>query len=686
MPRFPARIRRALPFALALLALAGCGDGNGPDPALRVTLSAAVDGAPTVERLPDGTPYLQCIVRLTAVPRGAHQGEWMGGTVRWYGGTERATPFDTLALDPAGLRAAWEPHNPLITPGETITARLLLAATVPFEAGITLRYKDRESGHLEQVHTEVLCGPDVAPDAAPPAITALDATVRDLPLEFGDTLQVSFTATSGATVWRSYVQLSGPCEVITEHVEPLTASATRTALVPIPSTCGADAPVTVTVGVLDGAGRSTVRTLETALRVRDVTPPTFDARFYRPMELGTSPVPRGAFYVGGNMVFEPIATDNADATRWIFWRVEPGGTRDSVRFTRNFEMLALPVTEAWRTADRLLLSARDSAGNESAPRSYSLRDGVVILPATVRPTTATTVAEAGNTIVVDARRDVVYVMQHTQSRIVAIDRASGAIVRTIPLLGSSDGFDLTAGGDSLVYSMMAERAIGVADLRTTPATSAVVPIAAIAGRTDGTQPRQVVALANGHVMAVTVNASGDNGIADVNLADGSSRLRTDVGTGGVLRFASVVRSLDHRVMIVRALERIWRFESAANAFTATISGNFPNVPPSLDEAGARMSIGAFLYDNRLALVRTAQAPATDAASYIGASVLSPDGQTLLYPVPGGIMRARTSDGALVDRIPLPVGPIAQLLPWPGSGRLLVRELTQGPPIKLVFVE
>src|SRR5689334_23908357 len=47
-----------------------------------------------------------------------------------------------------------------------------------------------------------------------------------------------------------------------------------------------DVPLTITVGVMDGVGRTTTRTLETGKRVADNTPPQLFLQFFRPYESG----------------------------------------------------------------------------------------------------------------------------------------------------------------------------------------------------------------------------------------------------------------------------------------------------------------------------------------------------------------------------------------------------------------
>lgn len=267
MPRRHSARARALGLALLGLVLAGCRDAAAPDAALDVRVDAALEGAPAVVFAPDGTPFLQCGVRMTAQAAGVHRGQWSGGTVRWYAGLDRSTPFDTLALNADDLRNAWETASGALSPeiagGTTIHALLNLAAIVPFEAEIALRYRELDASAERTVSMRVACGPLVPADAAPPAITFLVASSSPTPLATGDTLAVTFTARSAASVWRSFVELTGPCQMVAQVVEPLLTSVTRRVAFSIPAGCSAGVPFTVRVGMEDGAGRGITRELVT---------------------------------------------------------------------------------------------------------------------------------------------------------------------------------------------------------------------------------------------------------------------------------------------------------------------------------------------------------------------------------------------------------------------------------------
>lgn len=696
MSHRPLRPARALALAVAAAFVAACRDGSGPDESLQVTLSSLVDYAPTVERTDDGTPYLQCIVRVTATPRGGHPGRWTGGRIRWYAGIDRSAPFDSVELVDAELNAALASseaaNGAFIFPGSTASAQFALGASIPFDADFILRYRDNTTTAEGSATTRVRCGPEIPADAAPLVITALAAPVADSVIELGDTLAVTYTATSGAMVWRSYVELSGPCEVVAEQVEALTTTVTRTVRLVVPSTCRSDVPVTITVGVLDGVGRAATRVLQTGKRVADVTPPRITAEFYRPLGSFGSPTPGGFLFTGDAMVVGFHLVD-ASPVRWVYWRLTPSGPADSIRTDTVSGPAALPVTSAWLDAERIEFSARDAAGNLSAPVSYSLRDGLFILPTVERSMRTATVA-SGDIFeaVVDEGRDLVYL--GVGAGIHVLDRTSMSVVRTITAPELAGGFDLTASGDSVVYPMATQRAIGIIDLRTTPATTSVVPLDAIASLPREQVPMRLVSMADGRVLVVvTSNFSPGGRVAELRLAERSSRIVTELGIDGAMNGIQIGRSHDHRVAVLRA-EAMLRAETiiaryatgtGAFAFVAVPWQNMavPTVPPykpSLDETGSLVAIGPQLYDASLRLVRTVQALTAD-WQRLGPAALSPDGATLHYPQPGSLVRVRTSDGMVVDRARIPINP-GIAIPWPGSNRLVLLEW-RGPQVVIV---
>ena len=80
------------------------------------------------------------------------------------------------------------------------------------------------------------------------------------------------------------------------------------------------------------------------------------------------------------------------------------------------------------------------------------------------------------------------------------------------------------------------------------------------------------------------------------------------------------------------------------------------------------------------LVRTVQAMTTD-WQRLNPAVLSPDGAWLYYPQPGSLVRVRTSDGQVMDRVRIPINP-GIAVPWAGSDRLVLLEW-RGPKVAIV---
>jgi hypothetical protein len=254
--------------ALLPLALGACGsDATAPEaapPVLTVALTGVLDGTPSIGLLPDKSPYLVCTVQVGLVAGGVGTGEWTSGVLRWYAGTTRVTPFDTLAVSADEMREAWGAAR--FAAGQPMTSRWQMAATVPFFGDVVMRYKDVD-GREHAATAPFRCGPSVPADAALPQVTSLDIDPPTGALSPGDTVDVTFSATAAASLWRSTVVLSGPCEVRITNVEGLGTNVARQVRVPIPTTCGTDAPFDITVSVVDGAARQATHSLHTTLRL-----------------------------------------------------------------------------------------------------------------------------------------------------------------------------------------------------------------------------------------------------------------------------------------------------------------------------------------------------------------------------------------------------------------------------------
>lgn len=650
-------------LAAVLLALAACGDeATGPRSEVVVSAVAAAEGPPSSRRLPDLTPAVQCVIRIRAQATGSGEGEWTGATLRWFLGTGEGTPFDSVLVSGEELRGAWLEGSAIVA-GEERTARFSMEATIPFRAEIALRYRGRRDGPERETTAPFHCGWPAAPDAAPLAVAVLDAQgPAGRPLELGDTLTVSFTATSGAVLWHSRLTIDGPCGATHEAFEPQVTSATHVYRLPITRECAMGVPFGVQVDLIDGAGRIASRRVTTDVRVVDATPPAFQTAWFSVDDGPSQQDPWGLHLPGDSLAYGYVASD-ARGLSWLVWELLPSGARDSVPVAPE-RTGRLPLTAAIATTTGVRLFVRDSSGLESAPVTWSLRDLRILPVATDVSVRTATLPVRVRELVVDPKRDVAYLTTWDAPRIDVLSLASLAVVRSIAT--PAEGMALSAGGDSLLFTTAA-RTLGILDLRgaaSQPSTFTLDMIGA------GARAGAVHPMANGRAL-VTVGDGDVVRLLDVDLATGGMRWRTDApaeltwlarsGDGATLLIGSG--------LLIRAdTGHLWRYSAATGAITSLPSPHEANGPVTMDVTGSRVVFGSALYDGAFAFQRRIQVPTGPTLGRTG-SRLSPDGETLYYTTARGLVRARTSDGALLDFVRLPV-PATQLLPIPGSSRVV----------------
>lgn len=668
---------RAACLAVPALLLAACGDATGSGDPLTVTARATLEGAPAVRYADDGSPYLQCDVGVIAEVTGKGSGEFTSAVLRFYVGTGRAELLDSIVVRGSELQGAWNDGTNAITGGRTRGSRWRLAAGVPFDADIVLRY--RAGGGKERSATaSTRCGPPAPASAAAPEVTLLEANARPGPLQAGDTLFVLYTATSGASIWRTRLLLGGGCTAQVDFVEPLTTSVSHSVPVSLPASCTLGAPITATVLVLDGASRQVSRTVTTPFSLTDLTPPVSVPIVYTTGGASTTAGPlAGVLFPGDSLVVEPHAYD-AGGLAWLVWEIQPSGERDSLPIGATTFNVWLTARASWANMTALRLRVRDRAGLES-PWAEFPRGTLSIGTDVVRSSRSVTIGGEIRAAVVDPKRNVLYLAQGLQNRIAVLDVATMTVARTIELGQPPASIDLTVGGDSLLVALSQSRALGIIDLRAASPTLVQVPLPSVpAGPEYGLS--QVVATANGHAFVMVLsNLANGSPIVDVDLATGTSRARPD-GVRGAL-----ARSGDYRTVALTwdwTNARVWT--SATDAFGAPVTLPELGNAASLDATGARVAMGRYLYDGAFGFLRSAQVPRCDC---FDAFALSNDGASLYY-VPGPwVVRARTSDGVVVDRAaftrPTPAPGTGnwqstRLLTWPGSQRLVVTYSSQSP--------
>ena len=647
--------------AFALLALATACSDKPTEPANPLVVTASL-GTRTGPLIIDGSASSPTLVRCGAQVRLNVSGEGRSrfgvATIYRFTGADRSRPTDSLQLSPALVQQAFAATA--IVPNVSLDAAWTLDDSVPFTGRIVVTHRVEGKRADDTVSVDAPCGP--APQAAGPQVSGLSVTGSNGPVEPGDTALVRFTVAAPSGLWRTHTRITGGCSAESRDVGQLQSSPTDIEVrLPLDPLCPLGQPLAVSVTVRDGAQRETVAS-GAAPALVDVT---------APLVRGLTFVERtgilSGIYFNRDTVDVALNLDDLMGVRAIAWEWLPSGRRDSLVLTPRTPG-TIVLTARIRVPDeetgsvRLRVTVRDSSGNAS-PAVTSADGAIRVYPTLARAPITTTIDGALSAVAIDANRNQVLVLQAGKRRVVALDRTTLAVARTIPLADSASAMDMTPGGDTLVLILPAQRAIGIVDLRDVSPSVAVVPLTGI-DSLPGFAPSGGVTTARGTVLATLPTSNfSDARVVEVDLRTGATQVRNDAGTGPTLLFTRLSRSPDGRVVVIARFNCVRRWDVATAGFDAC-RDLLSDSPVSFSQSGAIAVYGTTLLNGALQPVRQLQ-PAVDP---LPASWLSPDG-TWAYRLVGsaGIARFRTSDGLLADRIPMSAG---TLRVWPDGTALV----------------
>ena len=650
-----------------LLGLAACGDSSGPASGVTVDVVLQKVLGPTVYRDALGESTVFCSVDLQAVARGTGSARWLDATLRWYAGAEGVTAIDSSVMPFDEIQGSWGQAE--IAAGERLDTRWEFTAYAPFGASIEFRYRPAEGGGTRSTTVRFACSPPIPDNVAPPAISALTVLPPAGDFEPGDVLMVSYSASSAATLWRSYVQLSGPCFVEVSVAENLEAAVNRTVSIPIPAECRLGVPLTVTVITFDAASQRTTRQATTPLTLVDRTPPWIQPRFFPSYSSFGNLAASGDYFAGDSIEVILSAGDNHGLSALV-WEVLPYGIRDSTIVTTPTAAprIFIRLRPEWSGPIELRLYARDQVGLVSNI-VMSAPDSVRVRPLVQRATTKATVSGEIRDLVIDSRRGVIYLLQTSSRRIAVLQLSTMQVSSTIAMPSFPQGLDLSVGGDSLIVTL-AQGALGIIDLRQSTLAATIVPLADL-DQSLGQQPARVRVAANGKAMVALQGASEPAyRLLEVDLRTGAQRRRADVAGGGTMN-GSFERSHDRSIMTFVNFGSpacFQTYDSNSDAFgTCSSSRISDGWQPTVDATGQRTAVNLEVFDASLRLLRRAGAPF---GTGIVPTALSPDGEYLYEAIPRlGIVRARVSDGQMLDRTYTPLR--IDLLRVSADGALLV---------------
>ena len=667
----------------AVLVAIACRDSSGPDGPLTVELRVANPPAYTLTETIDG-PIVSCEVEFVAEARGRGAANWGPASFSWYFGRNRVASSEVDHFDAYEVQASWGSAG--IDADGPMRATWTFTAGAPFEVEASFQYLAEGRATPGVATTSFSCGPALPTgNAAPPTITEVTVAGGLTEIQPGDALSIDYRVSAPGGLWSTGVTVWGAFERWQGFAERGATTANRTTSFAIPGGLSLDQSVWVSVFAVDQALDDTVYFPPVRLRLVDRTPPTIREAYLR--NTGSAHM-AGQYGVGDVLPLSVTGVDN-NAIAWLIYSLgAPANIRDSVaappRQPGHTWNLSLPIAPEWVGSPLLSVQVRDAVGLTSAVIS-STPDSLRVFPTVTYPVTPELrfspdpFSSIGD-MTYDARRALMYIAQPQEKRILVLSVETMTLGSPIPLPETPAGIDLMPGGDSLIIAFPGSRSLGVLRLHeATQQTIGMIPLTVL--DTAGSnvlapvRPVNVKVAATGVAIVTLDHATrSQDQVLSVDLRTGAQQIRTDA-RGTYEHFVrSTERTHDHARIAIMARFCTRVYVAATDTFTPcgdAAWGDGANV--TLDATGSRVAYGGKLFDSQLKLLRERSASAT---------ALTPDGTIAFEGAGSHVRKARTSDGIVVERFPIPFS--ARLLYVTPDGRwLLVFEPGFGPRVARV---
>jgi hypothetical protein len=330
--------------------------------ALNVTVTAAVAETRVLEQGAE-LPLMQCTVNLIARAGDGDRdrpAEWRGARFRYFIGSDRSTPADSIDIPVAAVHQLW--NSGILAPNGTSSGTWVFTAGLPFSGEVVFHYEVDGEGHSAQPVT-FHCGPQ--PTTAPPPGQPTVSVPAEV--ELGGALPIDFQASAPAGLWAVMVRVTGPFarDTVLSYGYGSPGYNGRVVLQPPPLPTGTAA--TVQVFAMDVYGRYQASEMAVS-RLVDRTPPVLQS--ITPTFAGSvsMPVP------GGDSLLVAVqGSDNGGLSHLVYEFSGAFTARDSVPMPATGSSVKVPVGQGWSGEGTLTAWLRDQSGNRSAPASAQVR-------------------------------------------------------------------------------------------------------------------------------------------------------------------------------------------------------------------------------------------------------------------------------------------------------------------------
>ena len=662
--------RRAASLALAAALSAAACSGDATGPGILVSVRVTGTHGPIITDDTPGENRIECSFDLEAAAIGPGHATWHDALVR-FALLGQPEPFDSSVINAAEIRSSWGGDS--ITAGAKQQSQWSVWASIPFTAVIEFRYRPY-GGSTTSTAVELSCGPAVPDAAPPPDVTTFTVRPRTAPLEPGDTLIVDLAVHSSFGLWRTGIALLGPCTQEQWFSERLQRDTTHVVRFVIGPACQLGVPISIGLFVVDAALQHTERMLDTPLMLEDVSPPQIVPMFHQRSGSSNTQGFSGNWYQGDTLRWTFNATDNR-ALRYLHWRVEPFGFRDSLLASGPAASLdaRLILDSAWTGPMQLRLFARDVGGLVSD----TIAVAVDVKPSHQNPVRTAIVPGWNWDALFNPDGSALYLRDPNGGSVRELSTTTMSVTRTFSLGGFPTDFDRTPSGDSLIAAVPSLGKLVVMDLTQPGNTTTLLNVPS--PDSVSRPPGGIRMAANGKALITVANPGGAL-LVELDLGTGVRQLRTDAGVAGNVGGGDMARSYDHQVVVFNGGGQLFqRYDATTNSFGPRRDPR-TYARPVVDGTGTRVAIGYQLYDANLQFER-AVGPIS-----IPPVALSPDGLYLYVALWNeGVIRYRTSDGQVVDRIPTNL--LTTMLRISDDGKTLaIIESGQSQPTRIALVD
>jgi hypothetical protein len=633
------RLTRGL--AIPVVILAACDTVGPEDRALDIAISVETS-TPSVNVDESGTFRIECSVTMTATATGAADvvATWQGGERRWYAGVDRAVPLGVDELSAAAVAEFWQVAQ--LGAGETATTYWNFWAGFPFVIEHEFQFTTGTGERVKNASARTECGLDASLEDVPPPVVSDLVIDAPSPFQPGDTFTVSYNAAATGGLWQSRVIINGAYHVVKDHNEQLVRESHRRAGFRVPPGIVLGMPIDVSVAAVDALGQWSQTVSARSAPLVDETPPSFlRATTSLTLESGVEAWLVGQYAAGDTIPLLVVTADNQELGELI---LEIGSERRDIALAGHYLSEEVPVElpAGWIGAIGLSVHVTDAQGL-AGPRHQSHPDSIRLFPVTPRLTASWSAEGRFVDAAWDETRERLYLTITEAAEVVVVSTVTMSTERRIPLPGVPVGVDFTAGGDSLIITLPESGSLAIVDLASDQVT--LLPLDPV----QLANPRSVAVMSGDRALVEVSSTTGSLEIAHVDLPAGTVAARTAVGAWGPVSMR-LVRSADRSVAGVHSNDGcLMIYSTAADGFGGCIGTNALWYSISVAPAGTRFLSARTVIDVASATVHRPTWGLSPWVSDVGA--LSPDGESFFLSDTKGLLRIRTSDGVVLERIP-----------------------------------